>query len=130
MSKETRAGKAFAEFVAALNQDFLEIAKGSGEDKEKEAQDLLERVRQESTDHLGDLSTQGMKFHTGIFGPTMDVVFNFCIFDNYHLFKAQNYDVLVERYDIVWYYFQRLIESFGFLSGMLADKEKAESTEK
>jgi len=128
--KETRAGKAFVEFINALQDDILEtIGDDSNLDEEK-VSILSKRLKTDTISLLQkEFSTESKKgIHFSVMDFSMDLFFNFIIFDNCQFFKSKHYDLLARRYDMAWFYFRNLIDSFAVLRG-LDEPETEESKE-
>lgn len=113
---EVKSGKAFADFIIALNEDVHAVLKDGKELTEESVVEILKEARKDMAYSLvKDSDEKGTTFHTAIFGLFLDLGAHYCLFDNQQLARVQNYELLFRRYDMVWSFFRSLVDSFSLL---------------
>jgi len=129
-TEETKTSKAFVKFIEALDEDINEVSGEEGSlDREKVAV-LSKRIKSETISLLEKSFAENKRgIKSSVVDFAMDVFFNFVIFDNCQFFKAKQYELLTHRYDMSWFYFRNLIDSFGVLRGLVDDLEEAEKNQ-
>src|SRR3990170_4377053 len=117
---DVKSGKAFADFIIALNNDIKFLY--AGDEKQIEDDDinsLLNTARLDFANSLSEASEKGESFHSSIFVLSLDILVNYCLFDNMQVARVKNYELLLRRYDAVWGYFKRFVDSFSLLEAQV-----------